>query len=334
MITRCDQSTILPWTARTKAGRFENTETSFVPGVLQVARWKLGLGPPEPVMDPLPDGAPFDMEMARPDFDAIRRPSPGDIVLTWLGHSTFLLQMGGRNYLTDPICGGCNPFPLKMRRFERRIPFGVRLSDLPEIHGILISHSHYDHLDRQTLERFGNDVPIVCPLGVAAIVRKWGFVATHELSWGECVEDHGVRFTAIPAQHGSARTPFDRNRTLWCGWLVEATGRRAVFLGDTGYASYLRQMGDLIGPVDLAMIPIGAYSPRWFMRLLHMNPMEAVQAHLDLRARCSVAMHWGTFELADDPLDEAPRLLKAAISAANLSDRTFRIPNPGQTFVL
>ncbi|MDR3405650.1 MAG: MBL fold metallo-hydrolase [Chthoniobacter sp.] len=259
------------------------------------------------------------------DLAAIRRPDPEALVATWFGHSSFLLQVGGRNFLTDPIFSSyCAPVPLP--GFRRHGAIAAFPDEFPRIDAIILSHNHYDHMDRRTLRALGSRVRILCPLGLRPILKRWGFAMVTELSWGDSAMDGEVRLTALPVQHGSGRTPFDRNQSLWCGWLLEFRGRRMIFLGDTGYAPFFREFGDRFGPVDMALIPIGAYRPSWFMKPLHLSPVEAVQVHEDLRARCSVAMHWGTFRLADEPLGEPPRLLREAMMMKGLTAEEFRIP--------
>lgn len=196
---------------------------------------------------------------------------------------------------------------------------------------MLLSHNHYDHMDRESLGALGFGTPIVCPAGVGRLLTRWGFRKVVEMTWSEARDVEGVRITCLPALHGSARTAFDRNQTLWCGWMVEHSGRRAAFLGDTGYAPFFREIGEALGPIDLAMIPIGAYRPFWFMRPLHLQPDEAVRVHLDLRSKLSLAMHWGTFALADDALSEPPFLLKEALLRHCVSATDFRLLRFGES---
>jgi N-acyl-phosphatidylethanolamine-hydrolysing phospholipase D len=253
--------------------------------------------------------------------------------VTWLGHSTFLLHLGGRAYLTDPILSThCSPIPL--RQFQSSIIHPLAVEDLPPIDGVLLSHNHFDHMDRPTLTRIASRPTVFCPTGVGAYLRKWGVSRFKELSWGDSTEDHEVRITAVPAQHGSARSAWDRNRSLWCGWLLEYGERRLLFLGDTGYAPFFREFADYFGPIDLALIPIGAYRPAWFMQPLHLDPLEAVIVHRELRARHSIAMHWGTFRLSDEPLEEPPHLLHGHLDQWKISSDEFRIPRLNETVVI
>jgi len=311
-----------PWKAKMAGDRFQNLCTDFVPGWREVLRWKLGFGPSENIPKSVPD--PFRLQPSPLNLDVIYAPNPTKIVATWLGHSTFLLQIGGRAYLTDPIFSNyCSPIPVP--NFRRSVLNDVSVENLPTIDAVLLSHNHFDHLDRPSLRAVGHRSKIFCPSGLRECLRRWGFTTVTELSWGDCVNDGEVRITAVPTQHGSARTPFDRNRTLWCGWLIEYRDMKALFLGDTGYAPFFREFADYFGPIDLAMIPIGAYRPAWFMRPLHLSPEEAVLVHRELRARRSIAMHWGTFRLSDEPLDEPPRLLRESLALHNIPEVEFQI---------
>lgn len=302
-----------------------------MPGWRDVARWKLGLGPQEPEIDAAlcKSGEP---SLVSPDFGLISNPDPMRIAATWVGHSTFLLQMGGIRFITDPhFSDSCSPLPL--RRFQRQTPPGLEISQLPPVDAILLSHNHYDHLDLASLRAIAPGRDIFCPLGVSQSLQGLGARTVVEMEWGDAVQVGDVRLLCVPAQHGSARTPFDRNQSLWCGWVAEHGERRALFAGDTGYSPLFREMGELFGSFDLALIPIGAYRPSWFMRPLHTDPAEAVQIHLDLRARQSVAMHWGAFLLADEPLGEPALLLDQARKAAGISAEAFRLMGIGETLL-
>lgn len=258
--------------------------------------------------------------------------------LTWVGHSTFLLQIGGLNLLTDPHFGD-RASPVWFAGPKRTTPPGLPLAELPPIDIVVLSHSHYDHLDAGSLRRLLARQPeppvFFAPLRLGSVLRRLGVEAeTHELDWWQDAEHRGLSLTAVPAQHFSARTPFDRNRTLWAGWVIEHAGRRVYFAGDSGYSPDFRAIGSRFAPIDLALIPIGAYEPRWFMRSMHVDPDEAVRIHRDVGSRLSVAMHWGTFVLTDEPMDEPPRRLAAALDAAGMPRQTFRVLRHGETLEL
>ena len=256
------------------------------------------------------------------------RAAAGELALTWIGHSTVLVQIGGLNVLTDPVWAD-RASPLRFAGPRRRLPPAVRLEDLPPIDVVLISHNHYDHLDlatvRQLAARFPN-AGWVTPIGVGVSARRAGAQQIHELEWWERVDVGPLAITCTPAQHSSGRGVTDRNRSLWCGWSVETSSgeRRAVyFAGDTAYCPTFTEIGARLGPFDACLLPIGAYEPRWYMRYVHMTPEEAVRVYLELcqgdpSASSMVPIHWGTFRIADDALDEPPRRLRTEWTAAEL----------------
>jgi len=296
---------------------------------VDVLRWKFGRGPEDDVFTKLDDPAEL-----RP-FTSQAPPAVGEAWrITWLGHASFLLQGHGKSLLIDPIFSDhCSPFP--MERLRRLIPPPCRLDELPQIDAVLLTHSHYDHLDLPSLRKLGADTPMVIAEGHTAWLGKKGFRQVQELAWFKSLELFpGLRITATPAQHFTARTPFDRNRGHWCGWLLENSGLKLWHAGDSGYCPAFREIGEGLGPIDFAMIPIGAYSPRWFMQDIHMNPEEAVQAFQDARCRQAVAMHWGTFRLTDEPMGEPPFRLKAALAAAGLPEDSFVVGAAGESWSL
>ena len=237
--------------------------------------------------------------------------------ITLVNHSTALLQVAGANLLTDPIWSRrAGPLPwLGPRR--RRQP-GVRFEDLPPLEAVLISHNHYDHLDLSTLRQLaarGGHCFIV-PAGVGRLLRAHHIAPVFEMDWGDALPLPHALVHCVPALHFSARGLFDRNRTLWCGYLIEASAKRVFYAGDTAFGPHFAWIRERFGEIDAALLPIGAYAPRWFMSPVHMAPEEAIQAHAILGAKTSIAIHHGTFQLADEALDAPPRELAALAGPA------------------
>jgi L-ascorbate metabolism protein UlaG (beta-lactamase superfamily) len=257
-----------------------------------------------------------------------QRPLPLDgatAVLTFIGHSTFLIQSAAGNILTDPMFSN-RAGPLNVFGPKRVRQPAVRFDDLPAISTVLLSHNHYDHCDRQTLRKLAKrfDPLVVTPLGNATLVRSSGIRRVEELDWWDRATMAAMPVTLTPARHFSARTPFDRNRALWGGFVVTIGQARIFFAGDSAYALFFAEIGRRLGPIDLALIPIGAYEPRWFMQSVHMNPEEEVQAHLDLQARESIGMHFGTFRLTAEAIDDPVRALAASRDAHRIPEAQFR----------
>jgi len=241
---------------------------------------------------------------------------------TWLGHACFLLRIDGRTVLTDPfLTSHASPFPSFGP--ERLAPPGLPPRELPPIDVVLLSHNHYDHLDRPTLERLPGlgEAALVCPLRVGDYIDRGSFGAVHELDWGDRVEARGLTITAVPAVHFSKRTLFDRNRSLWGGFLVDTPRHRVYFAGDTAYGPVFEELGRTIAAPDLALLPIGAYAPRELMIASHCTPEEAVTIGRDLGARRLAAMHWGTIRLTDEPFLEPPERFRRAADEAGYGDR-------------
>jgi L-ascorbate metabolism protein UlaG (beta-lactamase superfamily) len=260
--------------------------------------------------------------------DPLRRPPPLDgasAVITFIGHATFLIQTAAGNILTDPMYSQ-RAGPLNILGPRRVRQPAVPFDDLPPISNVLLSHNHYDHCDRRTLgmlaQRF--DPIVVTPLGNGSLARSAGIRRVEELDWWQDSKTSSSPITLTPAHHFSARTPWDRNRALWGGFMLRVGRARVFFAGDTAYAPFFRDVRQRLGPIDLALLPIGAYEPRWFMQIVHMNPEEAVQAHLDLGAPASVGMHFGTFQLTTEGIDEPLRALEVARQAKNVPPSQFR----------
>lgn len=244
---------------------------------------------------------------------------------TLVNHSTVLIQQRDSNILTDPIWSE-RASPLLWFGPRRRRAPGISWEHLPPIDAVLISHNHYDHMDLPTLRQLtarGRPVFIV-PSGTGRLLRSVNIGPTHELDWGESVPLADFTVHCVPAMHFSGRGIFDRNKTLWCGYVIELPGRLVYFAGDTAFGSHFADIEETFGSPQLALLPIGAYEPRWFMSSVHMAPAEAVEAHKILGAKTSIAIHHGTFQLSDESID-APGNELAACSV-----ESFLVLNNGQ----
>ncbi len=214
---------------------------------------------------------------------------------------------------------------------KRHVPPGIAFEDLPLIDVVIISHNHYDHLDRLTIEQLGNKPLYFVPLGIGDFLDDLGISHYEELDWWDTITFNGVKFVCAPSQHFSNRSVFDRNKTLWASWIVVGSEQRIYFGGDTGYFPGFTEIGEKYGPFDIAAVPIGAYLPRWFMGPVHLSPQEAVDAFIDLNADKFLPIHWGTFELADERLDNPPRILKNEIARRELNPDDFWLLRHGET---
>lgn len=250
--------------------------------------------------------------------------------VTWIGHSTMLVRMDGVTFLTDPMFSE-RASPVSFLGPRRLVPPGVPLEALPKVDFALLSHDHYDHTDLASIRALAaRGVRFVVPLGLGNLVREVGGQA-RELDWWQHIEIAGVQVHCVPAQHFSGRGVTGHDRRLWAGWVVRGPTHRFYHAGDTGYGPDFVEIGRRLGPIDLAALPIGAYEPRAMMGAVHVNPEEALQIALDVRAQNAVAMHYGTFDLTDEPLDEPPRRFVAAAAARNVVADRIWILNIGET---
>jgi L-ascorbate metabolism protein UlaG (beta-lactamase superfamily) len=255
----------------------------------------------------------------------------GDVAVTFIGHSTFLVRTSRAVFITDPVfTSHAGPFGITGPKRVRRP--GLMPGELPTVDFVLLSHNHYDHLQPSSLALF-EGTPIVTTLGVGRYLEGGGEADATELDWWQWAAVGDAEVTCVPAQHFSARTPWDRNKSLWCGFVVRVGGVTVYFAGDSGFSPQFAEIGERCPGIDVALIPIGAYEPRWFMTPAHMNPDEAVRAHLDVGARRSVGMHFGTFQLTDEPIDEPLDKLDEARAEHGVDASEFRTLDFGETLV-
>jgi L-ascorbate metabolism protein UlaG (beta-lactamase superfamily) len=256
------------------------------------------------------------------------------VTVTFVNHATTLIQLAGVNVLTDPVWSD-TVGPLEGVGPRRHKAPGVRFEELPPIHVVLLSHNHYDHTDLPTLQRLRArfDPVFVAGLGTRALLARAGIERGVDLDWWQETRIGEIAVTFTPAKHWSGRGIEDQNGNLWGSFVVEGGGRRVYFAGDTGWGSHFAAIRERKGRPDVALLPIGAYSPRWFMEPQHIDPEEAVRAHVALGARRSLAIHWGTFALSDEGPDDPPRALAAARGAAGLAESDFVALENGRRLV-
>jgi L-ascorbate metabolism protein UlaG (beta-lactamase superfamily) len=340
-----------PVSDHSDGSRFFTPGSPPVPGFSSVLRWRLSRRV-----------APWS-ECSVISQPAPPPPAPGspDIAITWVNHSTFLLQFDGLAVLTDPVFG--KRIGIFGLIGPRRVHApGIAFESLPRIDAVLLSHDHYDHCDLPTLARLArtHSPLVVAPLGYRPLLRRAGIVSVAELDWWQShtltlpsrsaqatgaggrqnvskatsarAPDRTITLTLTPAQHWSNRLSGRRCGRLWGGFHMASDQRRVFFAGDTGYhPAFFKDVRSRLGAPDVALLPIGAYEPRWFMRGQHVDPADAVQIHRDLQSRLSLGMHWGTFQLTDEARLDPPAALSDALSAAHVPQESFRVVEPGHT---
>lgn len=246
------------------------------------------------------------------DLDALRQ-KPGKLRVTWLGHSSTYVQTPAASILLDPMAAH-RASPLSFAGPERFVPFALDPRALPGVDVVVHSHDHYDHLDPQTVKTLVEafDPLFAVPLGLGRIVEKMGARRIVELDWWQAFELDGITYTCAPARHFSGRSLTNRNETLWASWHLRMPDATLYYAGDTGVGTHFTEIRDAFGPPDVVLVPIGAYEPRWFMEEVHVTPAEALDATRTLGARHVVPVHYGTFDLADEPLGEPLDALRRA----------------------
>jgi len=258
------------------------------------------------------------------------------VVITYVNHSTFLIQTAGVNILTDPIWSD-RVSPLSFAGPKRFRPVGVKFEDLPPINLVLISHNHYDHLDIETLKKLNKNFSprFIVPLGVDLYLNQEGIENIFPLDWWQAkIIDSDITVHSVESQHFSARGLFDRDKTLWTGYVIDTPTGSVYFAGDTGYSNIFKKIGQKHPDIKVGLIPIGAYKPRWFMKPMHVNPEEAIQVHKDVGAQISFGMHFGTFPLADDGMDDPENDFAKAMRLPKNQGVNFKLLTEGDSFSL
>lgn len=302
--------------------RFVSPEMEYRPGLLDVLKWKLTT---------TPASWPERVENKAQPFPP-RSVTGSKMRVTFINHATALIQCSGLNILTDPIWSERSS-PVSWVGPKRVRDAGLRFDQLPPIHVVLISHDHYDHLDLPTLKRLEKvfSPKILVGLGNREWLWEEGLRNVVEMDWWhreEINDKVAIHFT--PANHNSGRGLFDQDATLWGSFVIESPAGNVYFAGDTAYGSHFKEARKRLGPFRLSLLPIGAYEPRWFMKNVHVNPEEAVQAHKDLQAKTSVGVHFGTFQLTDEALMAPVEDLKRALKKAKISEDAFRVLDFGE----
>jgi len=305
--------------------RFANLGGHAYPAsLLRVLRWKLGLygqaRPPSPRTG---------IEVPAVQNDGQQLRGALQDALTWIGHASFLVQLGGTSALIDPVLS-----PRIAGFMPRNVAPGLAWSALPKIDLVLVTHNHMDHMDGPTLKALGPDPVYVVPRGLGYWFERAGLSRVLEMDWWQQEEVAGMRVTFVPAEHWSRRGLRDVNASWWGGYVLEGGGVRVYHSGDTAWFEGFQLIGERCGPIEAAMLPIGAYEPRWFMKGQHMNPEDAVRAFQALGASRFVAMHWGTFKLTDEPLLEPPAFLREVWARADLAGSRLAVPAIGETLSL
>jgi len=287
------------------------------------------------LIDPVHKSGSFDVPVIDPrTMDIPERFN--STALTWVGHSTYLIQIDDVNILADPVWSSLVG-PRNKVGPKRKTPVGVPWKKLPHIDAVVISHSHYDHLDEPTVKNLCRqfDPVFIVPLGVKGIMAEWGLTNIREYDWWQSTRISDVHITCTPAQHTSRRGLLDVDETLWSGWLISGRDETVYFAGDTGYFPGFKEIRDYSKEqIDVAIMPIGAYKPRWYMKYMHMDPRDSLLAFRDLDARFFAGMHWGAFDVADESLDDPPKDLLHAADSLRIEKDSLWMFSLGETRII
>lgn len=259
----------------------------------------------------------------------------GELHVTVINHDTILVQVDGINILTDPVFGW-RVSPVQWAGPRRVHRPSIELDMLPPIDLVVVSHNHYDHMDTAALKKLSkrDQCLVIAPLKNGSFLQRKGVAKTQDLDWWQSTIFKHLKVTCVPAQHWSSRAMNDRNSMLWGGFVIEGQDRKIYFVGDTGYAPFFKEINQRFGPMDLSLIPIGAYEPRWFMQFMHMNPEDAVLAHIDLQSRLSIGVHFGCFKLTSEAIDDPVKHLEEARRKHKVSSEEFFAPDFGKVYQL
>ncbi len=266
-------------------------------------------------------------EIVKLNKDSFAKAPAGDLRVTWLGHSSFLVEISGRNVLVDPVFSKrASPFQWVGPKRFHEVP--VKIKELPPIDAVVISHDHYDHLDHSSIVKLNKKTKLfIVPLGVGSHLEAWGISnkKIKELNWWQQTSLNGIDYVATPARHFSGRSLFDENETLWSSWVIKSAKSRLYYSGDTGYQAAFKKIGNKYGPFDVSLVQIGAYDKRWAQ--IHMTPEQGVRTHIDVKAGLMIPVHWGTFDLGMHDWDEPRKLTKTAAKKYGIN---YALPKPGE----
>ncbi|MDB4954252.1 MAG: uncharacterized protein JWO36_1821 [Myxococcales bacterium] len=303
-------------------GKFDERATQPIRGSGDILKWKV-LRRSDPRRD---DFAALDAVRPGARDGGAAALASGEPCAVWIGHATWAFRLGGQVAVTDPVWSRALSGVV-----TRLVPPGVALEAMPPIDLVLVTHDHRDHMDLPTLARLGPAPLYIVPLGNGARIAKLGHPNIVELDWWQTHKVGALEITLVPARHWSMRSPWNRNDTLWGGYVVRGPEGVAYHSGDTAWGDHFAEIGARMGPIDWAMLPIGAYSPRWFMASQHIDPDEALRGYQALGARNLLAMHWGTFRLTDEAIGEPPERLRALWAERGLPDDRLWILDVGES---
>jgi L-ascorbate metabolism protein UlaG (beta-lactamase superfamily) len=305
--------------------KFRNLNGVEAKGFKDIFKWLREGRSPRVWKENLTPSTPFDGEESK----------MGECRISFINHSTFFIQIDGLNILTDPVWSK-HASPFQFAGPKRMKQPGLKMESLGRVDFILLTHNHYDHLDLTALKRLDHLYAprIITALGVDLFLHKKGFRNIQALDWWEKTSLKHIKLHSTPTQHFSSRGIFDRDRSLWCGFVLQSDHHNIYYVGDSGYGAFFKEIGDRLGPFDASIIPIGAFKPEWFMQPIHVNPAQAIQIHHDVSSKMSIACHYGTFPLADDSMDDPVDLLTQNIEQNKAEKIDFRTLEHGESILV